>query len=298
MDSDNAPASWRCTKCGEEKPLTLDYFYHSSKTKRGFQSWCKTCQKALNQSEAGKQYQKEYQQRPEAIERQRERNRNRVYVPQPTTEERKAKRREYLKRYRAAKGKTPRKPTTFDQKAYSVAYYQANRDIFRERGKEYREKNKEQLREKGRARYQANKEQWCQRSRNWQKANPDKKRVNKQRREARKRALPVSWTEQNWLTCLDYWHYCCAVCGDQLRDLFGEVMPHADHWIPLSYKGVDNPGTVPGNMICLCNSCNSSKHDESPADWLKWRYGTRKANEILSRIAAYFEYAKEQAGAS
>lgn len=106
-------------------------------------------------------------------------------------------------------------------------------------------------------------------------------------RRARKRSLPDTFTESQWIACLEYHHYTCAVCGNQLIDLFGNV-PHADHWIPLAYNGDDNPGTVATNMICLCSACNLSKRDTMPDVWLKAQYGTRKANEILRRVKIYF----------
>lgn len=32
-----------CTKCGETKPATLEYFYHNKRLKSGLSSWCKIC---------------------------------------------------------------------------------------------------------------------------------------------------------------------------------------------------------------------------------------------------------------
>ena len=123
---------------------------------------------------------------------------------------------------------------------------------------------------------------------------PERSILNYHRYRSRKRNLPDTWTKEHWKFCLDYWHHCCAVCGKQLRDLFGEIKPHADHWIPVSYQGEDNPGTVPENMICLCSKCNFSKHDYMPTDWLISRYGKRKANKILKRINGYFELASKR----
>lgn len=108
----------------------------------------------------------------------------------------------------------------------------------------------------------------------------------------RKRSLPNTLTVDNWLKCLEYWHGCCAVCGGQLRDLFGYVEPNIDHWIPLNSP--DCPGTIPTNIICLCESCNKSKGDAPANQWLISRYGKRKANTILKRIEAYFEWIKQQ----
>jgi len=147
-----------------------------------------------------------------------------------------------------------------------------------------------------RRQYAANPESIRRQVKAYQGANPETMKAVRLRRKARKLALPDNLTSQDWLRCLEYWCYCCAVCGGQLRDLFGNVEPHADHWIPLSYKGGDNPGTVPENMICLCNSCNLSKHDKPAEDWLIDRFGKKKAAIILKRIETYFAWAKEQCG--
>jgi 5-methylcytosine-specific restriction endonuclease McrA len=129
-------------------------------------------------------------------------------------------------------------------------------------------------------------------SREYQLANLDKHRIGEQRRRARKRELPDTFTYEQWIACLEYHNYCCAVCGNQLRDLFGNIEPHADHWIPLIKP--ECPGTTPDNMICLCNKCNSSKSAAMPDVWLRRRFNTRKANEILKRVADYFEWASKR----
>lgn len=159
--------------------------------------------------------------------------------------------------------------------------------------REYRRKNRDKYlllnRLYHRNYYHTNKERASISHRRWQKKNPVKQVVYLQRRRARKRKLPDTFTAEQWFQCLEYFNYCCAVCGSPLRGLFGDIKPHADHWIPISYEGNDNPGTVAGNMICLCNSCNSSKSAKMPYDWLKEQFGIRKADEILVRVNAYFE---------
>lgn len=116
---------------------------------------------------------------------------------------------------------------------------------------------------------------------------PEIMRVIKQNRRARKLNLPNTFTSQEWNTCLGYFHYTCAVCGCQLRDLLGDVEPHADHWIPLSHP--DCTGTVAVNMVCLCNACNQNKHAKLPEQWLTEKYGTKKAKIIIARVNTYFE---------
>lgn len=71
----------------------------------------------------------------------------------------------------------------------------------------------------------------------------------------------------------------------------------ADHWIPLVYD--DCPGTVPENIVPLCHSikdgaggCNNSKQALDPYQWLIDKFGKRKAEEIFTKIQAYFEMVK------
>lgn len=111
--------------------------------------------------------------------------------------------------------------------------------------------------------------------------------ISQSRRRARKLSLPDTFTTQEWLNCLEYFNHCCAVCGSQLRDLFGDTVPHADHWIPLASE--ECTGTVVTNMICLCNHCNLSKSATMPQEWLLRHYSYKKANQILGRIETYFD---------
>lgn len=116
--------------------------------------------------------------------------------------------------------------------------------------------------------------------------------TNEQRKRARKLSLPHTLTAQEWQHALNYFNGCCAVCGRQLNDMFGEFKAAMDHWIPLSYKGDDNPGTVATNIVPLCHGvdgCNNSKHNKLPDVWLKHKFSTRKANEIMKRIQDYFD---------
>jgi 5-methylcytosine-specific restriction endonuclease McrA len=108
--------------------------------------------------------------------------------------------------------------------------------------------------------------------------------------------LPYSFSFDDEARALDYFHGYCAVCGKPLRDLFGEIEPHLDHWIALSDPRLDNPGTVPTNMVPLCNKCNLSKHNADPVKWLNGKFGPRKAKQIQQRVEAYFQWVREQDG--
>lgn len=197
---------------------------------------------------------------------------------------------------------------------YARAYRQANRDVITEKQREWYQANQDKEREHQRKYYQVNQDKKREYAHKYRqanpeyareykqaykprrlekyRANPEKGRILSSRYRARKRNLPDTFTPEQWQACLEYHNHCCAVCGKQLYDLWGEVEPHADHWIPITYNGDDNPGTVVENMICLCNHCNSSKSAKMPYDWLKEQFGTRQANAILARVNAYFEQVK------
>jgi len=88
------------------------------------------------------------------------------------------------------------------------------------------------------------------------------RRIYVNNRNARKRLMPNTFTTEEWQHALNYFCGCCAVCNRQLNDMFGEYRAAIDHWIPLSYKGDDNPGTVANNIVPLCHGsggCNNRK---------------------------------------
>jgi hypothetical protein len=124
----------------------------------------------------------------------------------------------------------------------------------------------------------------------WAKANPEREAANEQRRRARKKALPDTWTVEQQTFMLEYWHYSCAVCGNA-QGLFW-CLAH-DHWIPLASP--DCPGTIATNMIPLCHGdggCNNRKNDSDPHTWLFKRFTAKKAAKIEQAIETYFNEVK------
>ena len=238
-----------CTKCGEILSATLEFFYKHERGLYGLRSWCKKCHNKIT-SDTSKQWQKDHPERIREIQHKHyHANKGRINK----------RRREKINREKA--------------RINTRHWYWTNREKRIRYNHQYREANRGHI-----AEYH----------RQWREDNSGKVRAIQLRRRARKRGLLDTFTGEQWLQCLDYHNYCCPACGVQLRDLFGNVKPHADHWIPMSYDGDDNPGTVATNMICLCNKCNMSKHDIMPDVWLKQKFGTRKAAQILARIEAYF----------
>lgn len=120
----------------------------------------------------------------------------------------------------------------------------------------------------------------------WRQGHPSATKGYAQRYNAKKRGLPHTFTEQDWDRCLIYWNYCCAYCGKQ-RGLFKYQTIDADHWIPMNSENC--PGTVPLNIIPACHSCNTSKSDRDPFEWLTWKFGKRKCKQIAKCVSDYFD---------
>jgi hypothetical protein len=229
----------KCSKCGEEKPATTDYFkkgdpYHYQYGVRGV---CKVCE-----SNAAK----ERRQTPEGQKRQRE----------------------YHEKNRDARN------------AKSREYYQAHRDEFIKKARQYAIDNREKMRE------------WERRYRR------KTHHISSYNRRSRKALLPVSFSAEQWIQCLDYWHHRCAVCG-RPRGLWHTLA--AEHWIAVADPRPDNPGNVPWNIVPMCharkgsnglNSCNTSKGDKDPIAWLFSYYNKERAANVLKKIQDYFEWAK------
>ena len=183
------------------------------------------------------------------------------------------------------------------RREYQLAYNQANAAAIQERKRIYRQENAEWIREYERNRRIVNAEQLHEYIRKYRQVNSTRirelvgkyrqtlkgkavERTHGQRRRARIQSLPASFTTADWQIALNHFGNACAVCGQGLM-----FYSHGDHWIPLASP--DCPGTVPHNMVPLCSTCNLSKRDKPPADWLTERFGKRKGRAILMRVEAF-----------
>lgn len=283
-----APEGFKlCRKCGVFHPETEQYFYAS---KGALTSPCKNCR-------ATSERQKYEETREQHNKRSREyyaENKARISdVNRRYRESHKDEIKEYHSQYYQENRET--------HALRMRAYYEENKERLSEQTKQYRETRKEWFSEYGKQ-YRANNRSRISLSKKaWVKRNPARVRaisqrfylihgrnnVYEQRRRAKKKGLPSTFTPQEWQACLVYFNHTCAVCGNQLRDLFGNVKPHQDHWIPLASELCT--GTVATNMVCLCNSCNHQKSFRLPHVWLEEKYGNRKAKEIIKRVQAYFD---------
>lgn len=125
----------------------------------------------------------------------------------------------------------------------------------------------------------------CERKKSseYRRANYAKFAERQRKRVKRLGELPSMFSREDFDFALDYWEESCAYCGDTLGESF-----HMDHHIPIRYKGDDNPGTVPWNMLPACQPCNSRKQGSMPDIWVVKMFGEEKAKAILKKIHAFF----------
>lgn len=124
----------------------------------------------------------------------------------------------------------------------------------------------------------------------------DRYRIHAANRRARERGLPCTMTDEQWELCLDYFNGLCAICGHGTDE---NTIIAADHWIPVTDPRPDNPGTVATNIIPLCHptrvgggSCNLSKADKDPVQWIIQQYGPDKTEGIVDRIESYLQWVR------
>lgn len=250
----------RCTKCGVEKPATLEFFRPETKTKSGIASICRECtrlagrdryQKPDVKERAAKrrsdpEYKKKHQEychQPDQLQKARERNKRPERVAAQKESERRPERIAWRKNYK----KSPK------VKAYDY---------------QYRRRPKTKV----------------------------SNRIKEHKRRTVQRDLPVSFTVADWMRALDYFGNHCAVCGKPAG--LWHVLAQ-DHWIPLKSPdcpGTIPNNIIP---LCHARKdgefgCNNSKSSRLPETWLLEKYGKRQAKKILNRINTYFEWLTTQ----
>ena len=148
----------------------------------------------------------------------------------------------------------------FDKKAYSKAYYEANKEKIKASCTAYYEKNKgkrkaqikawQQVNEEkkkaySRAYYEANAEELKAKDRAYSKANRDKKTANENKRYASKLNRTPSWLTKEDLAKIEEFYK----EAQKLREETGEEY-HVDHIIPLRGKNISGLH-VPSNLQIL-----------------------------------------------
>jgi 5-methylcytosine-specific restriction endonuclease McrA len=145
-------------------------------------------------------------------------------------------------------------------------WYQENHERARIRAKEWRSNNKEHESVKKRAWYEKNKTEVKDRVRRNRLANPELDRAHTEKKRARKRNAPGSFTPADIQGILRTQNSLCAYCGRNIADCYT-----VDHIIPLARGG----SNWPSNLQLLCRSCNASKGARTHDEYLKYLMATR-----------------------
>ena len=236
-----------CTKCGEEKTLTSEYFYKAKSNTDGFHGSCKECMKKAA------------------------RERWAVYYP-----ENKDKLYETKKIYRKANEKK--------YKASTLLYRITNKEKLNEKNRDYYKKNKEKILERTSKYTQANKELHKKRVSSWAKRNRKKLAVAYQKRKSKSMSLPSTLTTEQWNKIKQHFNNSCAYCGmteKEHQSLWNEQL-HQEHFVALSKGG----GYTHNNIIPSCKACNCSKQSKDFFDWYPTyeHYNEQRERFILEHL--------------
>lgn len=228
----------RCTKCGVEKPATLEYFRKHTSCSLGLNTQCKTCCS-------------DYQKRRVANARLTGNctvgRAGCLGKPLP--------------------GKTRCWACNAKERALAADWRCRNPEKSRETVREcrrrrpdviveWRKRNRERLNRKHRewlASSPVAKESVRAKNRAWREKNRDRLAANKHRRRARLLdGVSPGVTSEEWAAIVGRFGGKCAYCGQPGKT--------RDHVIPLSKGGRDEPS----NVVPACRKCNSAKHNRMP----------------------------------
>lgn len=223
----------RCSKCGTEYPETPEYFHRDAKSKTGLSYRCKKCVK-----KAGAEWY--------AANREHVRERGRRYYQ--------ANRERILERDRAYYYAHPGQWIERNRR-----YAAANPEKVKLWKAKYRETHREELRQKGRDYVRATREQREIARKKWRQNNPEQARAEIIRYRARKRQAPGTHTGEDIRAQYQAQRGRCWWCGNLLNGTY-----HVDHLIPLSRGG----SNAPENIVLACPSCNMSKNNKLPHEWI------------------------------
>jgi len=265
-----------CSKCGEEKPATTEYFGKMKSSKDGLRGQCKVCI-----SEYLKQYRKKNKESIQQYKKQWHQE-NKEYI------------KEYSKQYRQENKDSIKEYS----KQYYKQYYEENKEYYREYNKQYRQENKEYIKEYikeySKQYRKENKESIQQYNKQYRQENKESRRQHYKTYKARKRLLPATLTIKQWQQIKDDFNNECAYCGmteEEHRKRFNEPL-HQEHFIPLSEGGE----YTHNNIIPACRSCNCSKQDTDFFEWYPtYEYYNEEREQFILEYLGYIEDTQQQA---
>lgn len=166
-----------------------------------------------------------------------------------------------LNRERVRANERARRARTKEKvKAYRAAHYALNKERLRAKVNAYRARNRDRINAKEKASRAANpqyKAQAVARTIAWVKANPERHLEHSNRRRALKIAAEGSHSLAEWAALQEKCGHRCACCGAAKRLT-------RDHIVPLSRGGSD----WIENIQPLCKSCNCAKRDRHAINYM------------------------------
>jgi 5-methylcytosine-specific restriction endonuclease McrA len=299
--SDSIISTKRCTRCGEEKPATSEYFYTAKKGT--FRADCRKCV-ILRSKQYRDTHIEELQEKRKAFREEHpdivsdRKHRHYVNHKEEIRETARQYRKDNAEQIREKDRARIRKrnPEVAHQSylknkdkryAYACKYRKANAEKYRQYQNEYHKTEK--MRRWKRQWDKSNSDRLIGYQRKWARANPDKVREAAHRRRAKIAKLPHSFTTTEWKRAIEYFGGVCAYCSNPPSLFDINLVLQQEHHIPLNNGG----SYTPDNIIPACQSCNTSKHDSDPHEWLVSKFGPRRAKQILKRIETYFAWVKE-----
>lgn len=234
-----------CTKCGESKPATTEYFRSARGGRYGVRSQCRICEKAY--WEASKERMAEYGRVWHFANRER--------ILQANKERYAANRDAVLERSRAYYASN--KERVLER---THAWFVANKERHHELTRAWYAANKEKHNERIRLNRKVNKDRYLATQRAYRAAHPEVSRLGTRRYRARKVEAEGTHTDADIQAQYKRQRGKCYYCGVKVGDTY-----HVDHVVPLSRGGSDDPG----NLVIACVSCNTSKSDKLPHEWAR-----------------------------
>lgn len=232
-----------CSKCGEEKPPTLEFFRGYNSTERGFRfsSYCCVCQKEIDRESNSRKY-----------FRHKDKMLARIRADRKANPE---KHREWDRR-NTIKNKAP--GSVYNKRRYAKRdKTKARLELF-----QWKKDNPDKIREYWRRTYQKNKSKILEKGYRWIRENPQARAAIMNRRRAREFGAGGDYTKEDVRVLLESQGRFCFYCSDALTKF------HVDHFIPLARGGSNGPE----NLVLSCPTCNFSKASRMPWEWMPEKF--------------------------
>jgi 5-methylcytosine-specific restriction endonuclease McrA len=247
-----------CSRCGIVKPFTD--FYSQQKSKIGYSSRCRQCQKEIRKpASEQKLYMEDWRKNnKEEIKKKKKdyylQNAEHIKAKSAANfEKNKERRLQYSKaRYLAKKDEI---------QVYKQEYYVKNLPLIRQQRLEYWKQNRDRLNEAQREYKQANPDRVREIRREWNRKNPEAVRTHDNKKRAMRLRAPGKFTKDDVKKLLALQKYTCVICRSKLTKY------HVDHKIPLARGGSNDPE----NLQILCPPCNQSKGAKDPIEFMQQR---------------------------